>query len=147
MLDTAREPIAVTVPACASAGRTPSVSSARSSCRSSSGLPEVVRWQAATNRGSAPSPSRAPHEVGDALGAQRAGPHGRGRRVELQLRDQRVVVELLPGAQGRHQQHRQPVEPAHQVREEAQRTGVAPLQVVHHDASAGRVAATFAVSQ
>jgi hypothetical protein len=60
MLDTAREPIATTVSACAASGRTRSASRPRSSCRSSSGLPEVVRWQARVNSGDTGSPSRRP---------------------------------------------------------------------------------------
>ena len=56
-LDTAREPTARTVSGWDTSGRTPSASSARRSWRSSSGLPDVMRWHASTNA-SAASPSR-----------------------------------------------------------------------------------------
>jgi hypothetical protein len=57
--DTARGPISCTTRAFWAVGSTFSAASAVSSCRTSSGLPPVVSWQAAQNAGSA-SPSRSP---------------------------------------------------------------------------------------
>ncbi len=67
MLETAREPMALTVSACDASGRTPSASSARSSWRSSSGLPDVVRWHAAMKALVRASPSRSRTSCGGAV--------------------------------------------------------------------------------
>ena len=75
----------------------------------------------------------APHHLGGAGGAQRRRPHTYGVRVRAQLVEQLLVGVLLAGAQGRDQQHRQPVQAAREVAQEPQRRGVAPLHVVDRD--------------
>ena len=81
-LETARDPIARTVSACAASGRTPSASRALSSWRSSSGLPEVVRKQAATNASSAPSsPVRTTSAVPEGLSGAGVTETASGARV------------------------------------------------------------------
>ena len=140
MLETAREPIALTVSACDASGRTPSTCRARSSWRSSSGLPAVVRWQAGDERSCAASPSRSRTSWAVALRPERAGVD-RDRGVVLgQLGEQALVLVRLAGAQGGDDQHRQPLEPAEQEGQAAQRAGVAPLHVVdrEHERPLGR---------
>ena len=130
MLDTAREPIAVTVSACDASGRTRSLCRARSSWRSSSGLPVVVRWHAAMKLSSAGSPSRCRTRSPTAVEVERLGPHRHRREVVDELGQQGLDIVALAGAQRRHEQDGQALEPAQQVGEEPQRTVVAPLQVV-----------------
>ena len=81
-LETARDPIARTVSACDASGRTPSASRARSSWRSRSGLPDVVRKQAAANASSAPaSRARTTSDVPDGLSGPGATVTASGPRV------------------------------------------------------------------
>ena len=70
------------------------------------------------------------HEVADRVEVERLGPHRDRREVVDELGQQGLDVVALAGAQGRHEQDGQALEPAQQVGEEAQRTVVAPLQVV-----------------
>ena len=126
----ARDPTARTVSTWAASGGTPWSASARSSWRRSSGLPEVIRWQVATNV-SAPRPSRSvtraavPCSVSGAGAAptadssrRRARPAGRRPRC------------VLTGAHRQHDQHGKSLEAPDQVGEELQRRLVAPLDVV-----------------
>ncbi len=142
MLDTARDPIAFTVSACDASGRTPSTCRARSSWRSSSGLPPVVRWQAVTNGSCASAPRRSRTSSAVASGASGPGCTCTVAVVLGQLGEQWLVVMRLTGAQGRGDEHRQSLQPAQQEGQRAKRAGVAPLHVVdgqHHGLLLGQV--------
>jgi hypothetical protein len=70
------------------------------------------------------------HEHGDGVRAQWAGADRQGRRVLRQLGDQAGVGARLGGAERGGEQDRQALQPPREVREEAQRRAVAPVQVV-----------------
>jgi hypothetical protein len=69
-------------------------------------------------------------EIPDGVFAQWGGMQGGSQRVAGDLRDLRRVLARLSGPSAAHHQHRQTLEAAYQVREEAQRGAVAPVQIV-----------------
>ena len=81
------------------------------------------------------------HEPERAVGGQRLGPDGDGRRVLADLAQQQLVGVRLAGADRGRDQHGQRRDAAREVGDEAQRGGVAPLQVVdaeHERAARGQ---------
>jgi hypothetical protein len=109
MLATAREPQAMTRSAWAASGRTRSASSARSSWRSSSGLPAVVVWQAARNSGAgSPSRRRTSSAVPSRLSGPgrtppwtgRGGPRPAGRRPRAARRSARSPAAAAGARRG-----------------------------------------------
>ena len=123
----AREPIARTTSACAASGCTPSVSSARSSWRTSSGLPPVLRGTPRGRRRRARR--RAPRdELGRRPAAAGRARRGRspGRWRSRPAARRRVGLAVRTG----RDEHGLALEPPHEVGEEAQRRPVAPVQVV-----------------
>jgi hypothetical protein len=66
----------------------------------------------------------------DTVCGQARRPHDDGGRVGLELRDERRVGARLARSNRRGDDDRKPVEPPREVRQEAQRRSVAPLEVV-----------------
>ena len=139
LLEMAREPDATTRSACEASGRTPSAARACSSWQSRSGLPEVVRWQAVTNKGPRAAAEASLDQLGRRLHGQRRGSQDERLGLERQLGHQVLVVGCSPVRTGGQDQHRYGGEPSYQVRQEAQRGAVTPLRVVdgEHQRSIG----------
>ena len=111
---------------------TPSAVRLLSSARSSSGLPPVRSAQAARNAAEGAWPSAPRSSAAQAPRPSAAGPEHGDASLLGQPGDHCLVL-CGPGpglAHGKHQQHREPIQPAGQVRDEPQRRLIGPVQVI-----------------
>ena len=103
----------------------------RTSAPSSSGLPALASWQAATNASSAGPGKTSRTRLPAAGGGQRGGTHdGRGRLGAQLVEEVRAVAPRLRRPRGDGEQDRQLLDPPGQVVQGAQRRRVGPVGVV-----------------
>ena len=111
-------------------GSMPSATSACTSSPSRSGLPPHEACTASRNSGAGSAASLSPRSSATASTLSTRRAHDRPERLRLELREDRGVRAGLPLAGGGRHDHRQALEPAGQVGQEAQRGRVAPVEVV-----------------